>query len=190
MSCTPGAERDVEYKDVRTLLAHELVLEESEETQRLISELRAARKRGYLTKTELLAICMWKSPRAINLCKMNSPSEIRRLSKQAFASRSERTKLEALTRLQGVGVPMASAILMLTNPRRYGVIDIRVWQLLFDLKSVHTKPRGIGLNCKNWYQYLMKLRYHAKELNVSVRCVEHTLFRYQREGQQGVLYAW
>ena len=85
-------------------------------------------------------------------------------SSLAFGTRSERIKLEALTALHGVSIPMASAILTLTNPRRYGVIDIRVWQLLFDLKSVRTKPRGVGFNFNNWYHYLMKLRYHASEL--------------------------
>jgi hypothetical protein len=31
---------------------------------------------------------------------------------------------------KGVSVPMASALLTLLDPKRYGVIDIRVWQLL------------------------------------------------------------
>jgi hypothetical protein len=134
------------YKDLRILLATELVNDESEETLTLTSELVAARKRGYLTRSEFLAICRWKSPRAIRLCEQNSRSQIRRLSTLAFTSRSERVRLEALTSLHGVSVPMASAVLTLTNPQRYGVIDIRVWQLLFDLKSVRQKPQGVGFN--------------------------------------------
>jgi len=31
---------------------------------------------------------------------------------------------------KGVSVPMASALLTLLDPKRYGVIDIRIWQLL------------------------------------------------------------
>jgi len=177
------------YTDLRTLLAHELTKEEHEDARRLIRELRAARKRGWLAKSELLAICRWKSSRAIRLCEENSPSKIRRLSTQAFATRSERIKFEALTTLRGVGAPMASSILMLTNPQRYGVIDIRVWQLLFELQSVRQKPRGKGFNFKNWYQYLIKLRFHAKELKVPVRCIERTLFLYHKKIQRGPLYA-
>jgi hypothetical protein len=183
-----GPESKMLYKDLRILLANELVNDESEETLTLMSELAAARKRGYLTRSEFLAICRWKSPRAIRLCEQNSRSQIRRLSTLAFTSRSERVRLEALTSLHGVSVPMASAVLTLTNPQRYGVIDIRVWQLLFDLKSVRQKPQGVGFNFKNWYHYLIKFRYHARELNVSARCVERTLFRYHRKIQQGVLY--
>src|SRR5262245_21902525 len=176
------------YKDLRTLLANELVRDESEETLKLMNKLSVARERGYLTKSEFLAICRWKSPRAIPLCEQNSHHRVRRLSAVAFTTRSEKLRLEALTSLHGVSVPMASAVLTLTNPQRYGVIDIRVWQLLFDLKSVRRKPQGVGFNFKNWYHYLVKLRYHAKELNVSARCVEHTLFRYHKKIQQGVLY--
>ncbi len=83
---------------------------------------------------------------------------------------------------------MASAILTLVDPKRYGVIDIRVWQLLFAIRSVTKNPKGIGFNFKNWYQYLCKLRFHAKELGVSVRVVERTLFNYHKEIQDGLLY--
>ena len=92
--------------------------------------------------------------------------------------------------LKGVGLPMASAILTLVDPKRYGVIDIRVWKALFSIGSVTTKPRGVGFNFKNWYHYLCKLRYHAKELGVSVRTVERTLFLYHQENQDGLLYDW
>jgi hypothetical protein len=151
-------------------------------------QLGQARKRGYLTKREFLAACRWKSPRAIHLYAQNSPSKIKKESAIAFATKSEQRKLKALMTLKGVGVPMASAILTLTNPRRYGVIDIRVWQLLFDLGSVQTKPRGVGFNFKNWYEFLITLRSYARELGVTVRCVEHSLFRYHQKVQTGVLY--
>src|SRR6185295_13433294 len=119
------------YEDLPTLLAHELIREDTPDTVALIRDLRVVRQRGHLTKPEFLAICRWKSPRATRHYMKNSPARIRRQSAMAFASRSERARFEALTALDGVGTPMASAILTLTNPRRYGVIDIRVWQLLF-----------------------------------------------------------
>ena len=178
----------MKYKDVSSLLANELTLDESPETRQLVRDLRVVRQRGYLTKGEFLAICRWKSPRAIKLCENNSHHQIRRQSAMAFASRSERVRFEALTALHGVAAPMASAILMLTNPRRYGVIDIRVWQLLFDLGSVRTKPGGVGFEFSDWYHYLMKLRYHAKKLEVSVRTVEYSLFLYHQRVQRGALY--
>jgi hypothetical protein len=38
--------------------------------------------------------------------------------------------MEHLLALDGVSVPVASAILTLLDPRRYGVLDIRAWQML------------------------------------------------------------
>ena len=73
-------------------------------------------------------------------------------------------------------------------PYHYGVIDIRVWQLLFAINSVRKNPKGIGFTFKYWYRHLCKLRYHAKELGVSARAVERTLFYYHREIQEGLLY--
>jgi len=118
----------------------------------------------------------------------NSPDRIRRHSAMALASRDERARLEALTALDGVAASTASAILTLTNPSRYGVIDIRVWQLLHDLGSVRTKPSGVGFTFNDWRDYLAVLRLHAKQLGVSVRAVEYSLFLYHQRVQVGRLY--
>jgi hypothetical protein len=176
------------YRDIAELLASELTREESPATQQLIRDLRVVRRRGYLTKREFLTICRWKSPRAIRLCESNSSHRIRRQSAIALASGFERTRFEALTGLHGVGAPTASAILTLTNPRRYGVLDIRVWQLLHELGAVTTKPGGVGFSFDNWDVYLLTLRGHAKALGVSVRTVEYSLFQYHQRVQLGPLY--
>jgi hypothetical protein len=176
------------YENIAAVLANELTLEDTPETRQLIGDLRVVRKRGHLTKPEFLAICRWKSPRSIRHCLKNSPARIRRQSATAFASRDERVQFEALTALDGVGAPTASAILTLTDPRRYGVLDIRVWQLLFELGSVRTKPGGVGFTVNEWCVYLEVLRLHAKQFRVSVRAVEYSLFLYHQRVQEGVLY--
>jgi hypothetical protein len=176
------------YQDLATLLANELTREDTPDTLQLIEDLRDVRQRGYLTKREFLAICRWKSPRSIRHCMKNSSGRIRRQSAIAVATRSEQVRFDALTELDGVGAPTASAILTLTNPRRYGVMDIRVWQLLFEFGSVRTKPGGAGFTFGDWHPYLLTLRDHAKQLGVSVRAVEYSLFRYHRRAQEGVLY--
>ncbi len=96
--------------------------------------------------------------------------------------------MELLTALDGVNVPMASAILTLIEPTRYGVIDIRVWQLLFAIDSVRKNSQGRGLNFDHWHHYLRKLRSYAKELRVPARAVERTLFEYHKKIQKGRLY--
>src|SRR5438445_5143702 len=89
-------------------------------------------------------MCRWKSPRALRRYAANPAATVRRVSRAVLAARSERSRLELLTRLRGVSVPTASAILTLIDPRRYGVLDVRAWQLLFGLGSVGRKPAGRG----------------------------------------------
>ena len=67
---------------------------------------------------------------------------------------------------------MASAILMLLNPKRYGVIDIRVWQLLHKVGAVKKNYMGVNFAFQNWYQYLMIIRYFAKKFSTSARLIE------------------
>ena len=176
------------FRNVSVVLKHYLSTEEDVKTAALIRELRNARLRGYLTRAELEKVCRWKSARAIHLINRNSVIRVRTTTCRALTTRSERCRLEALTTLDGVSVAMASAILTLLNPRRYGVIDIRVWQMLYALGEVTKKSGGVGFNFDNWYQFLMKLRYFAKQLGVGARDIERSLFFAHQANQKGTLY--
>jgi hypothetical protein len=176
------------YRKLRVLLTHYLSTEEDAETATLIRELRQTCLRGYLTRGDLEKICRWKAARAIGLIKTNSGTRVRTATRRALATKSERRRIEALMTLDGVSVPMASAILMLLQPRRYGVIDIRVWQLLYAMGAVTKKSSGVGFNFNNWYQFLMIIRYFAKELFVGARDIERSLFLAHQEFQKGTLY--
>jgi hypothetical protein len=169
-------------------LVRKFLSDDSEEALALVRDLRPARARGYFTPSELEAVCRWKAPRAMAYIKANSPALIRRTTKQALGTRSERQRLDALLKLRGVGVPMASAMLMLVNPRRYGVIDIRVWQVLHAIGVVTTNPSGMGFRFRNWYQYLCIIRYVSKKLGVRARDVEWALFRAHKYYQVNTLY--
>jgi hypothetical protein len=150
--------------------------------------LRHAKKDKVISKADLINICRWKSPRAIRHIKFNRPGTVKALTRKALSTRSEQKRIDHLTQLRGVKLPMASAILTLVNPKRYGVIDIRVWQLLYAIKSVTKKPKGVNFNFKDWYHYLCKLQFYAKELEVPIRTIERTLFLYHKKLQKGTLY--
>lgn len=175
-------------RTLRDFLDAHPIADEEEDTEALICRLRPAKSRGYLTRGEFLAVCNWKSPRARRHFERNSHHNIRRATQVAFGSRSERVRFDALTVLAGVSTPMASAILTLTDPRRYGVIDIRVWQMLFRLGSVSTRPSGIGFQFNHWHRLLVVLRSHASRLAVDVRAIERTLFFHHRSHSRGRLY--
>jgi len=87
-----------------------------------------------------------------------------------------------------VSVPTASAILTLIEPRRYGVLDIRVWQLLHALGAVEACPAGRGFGAAHWEQFLRLLRAQARARRTTPRLVELTLFHYHRTVQTGQLY--
>ena len=176
------------YAGLVVLLRRELVLEEDAGTRALMRRLGPARRRGWLSRAEFLAMCRWKSPRALRHYRRNSPARIRAVTRAALAARRERRRIELLTALRGVNVPVASAILTLLRPRHYGVLDIRAWQLLYRLGAVTSRPDGRGFGASHWIEYLETLRRHARALGVSARAVEYTLFHCHRKYQAGRLY--
>jgi len=177
-----------EYSDIKKLIRNRLLTDEHPPTQALIKEFKKIRKRGYFTKAEFLKMCNWKSARPRRFYESNSAQSIQSVSEKVFATDYEKRRIELLTSLSGVSIPVASAILMLTDPEKYGVIDIRVWQLLYQYKEVSVKPTGRNFSFQNWYNYLMKLRYFANQFNVGARKIERTLFEYHKEIQEGNLY--
>jgi hypothetical protein len=180
--------KKIPYKNLEILIKENLIREEHEGTRLLIAELKPVKKRGYLLKAELVKISKWKSPRAIHLIKNNSEKSVNRLTQEAFSARSEKNKLELLTKLKGVSVPMASSILMLLNPKRYGVIDIRVWQVLYKIGTMTSNSKGINFKFNDWHGYLIIIRHFANKFNVTSRDIERTLFKVHQTYQQGNLY--
>ena len=176
------------YKSLKDLLDTQPIVEEDPKTLKLINRLSHVLETRELSRGEFLDICYWKSARSIRRCERNSAIKIETTSHKVFATTSEKRKLELLTSLYGVNVPTASAILTITNPKDYGVIDMRVWHLLYALGSVKTNPSGIGFSFSHWYKYLQILRYHAKRLEVQARLVELTMFAFHKEHQIGTLY--
>ena len=76
----------------------------------------------------------------------NSEEEVISTSKGVLSTDFEKRRLELLVELKGVAIPTASAILTLIDPENYGVIDIRVWQVLFLYGSVKVKPTGTNFS--------------------------------------------
>ena len=178
----------VPYRSLRALLRRELVTEEHAPTAALIRRLAHVKRAGRFTRAEFLAMCRWKSPRARRHYERSSPAVIRRVSAAALGAPSEGARMEQLIALPGVSVATASAILTLIDPRRYGVLDIRCWQLLFSIRSVSANRRGRAFTVAQWEQYLARLRGHARALGVSARTIEYTLFHCHRKLQRGRLY--
>ena len=167
--------------------SHQPIAEDLRFTE-LVRRLRPARTRKYLTKGDLVAVCRWKSPRVLPLILQNSHHHIRKLTEAALGTRVEAVRMKALISLRGVSVPMASSALSALNAQRYGVIDIRVWKLLYKYRLVTGRAAGTHLSVSDWEQFLVVIRSCAKALSISARSVEHTLFRIHQKRASGPLY--
>lgn len=164
--------------------------QEGPKFQSLGARFRAVRLRGYMSKEDLIAVCNWKSPRARPLCLSNHGNAVIGASRLAFFMRDEEARMQALIQLNGVSVPMASAILTSFDPKRYGVIDIRVWQALHHIGHVKENPRGTNLRVEHWLVYLEVLRKLAMASRRTVREAEQALFYYHAgELQKSRLYS-
>jgi len=178
------------YSDIQSLLLACLVHNEYPDTAPLIASLSHIRTTGYFTRSEFLPMCKWKEPRERRRQNWESNTEdgVRALSAQAFGAPDEARRILHLCRLRGVGIAVASAFLALTDPERYGVIDIRVWQLLALYQEVDYDLDGRNLQVLHWLDYLDKIRLWADELKVTVRTIERTLFQHHRDIQTERLY--
>lgn len=180
--------RRLPYSSLEPLVRDHLRVKEDPGTAALILRLRPARRRGYLTKGEFEAACRWKSPRASHLFRTNTRQRIRSATTAALGTRNERRRLEALLTLDGVSVPMASALLTLLDPERYGVIDIRVWQLLYTIGAVEGNRAGTGFTFSHWSRFLDVIRHLSRQFEMPPRAIERTLFAVHQKYQEGLLY--
>ena len=93
-----------------------------------------ARKEDWVGRGVRKGIIAWKAARILG--KATWDLEIPRTTRRAFelastGSQDELTKaVELLDDLSGVGVRMATAILMFYDPERYSVMDVNAWRSL------------------------------------------------------------
>lgn len=154
---------------------------EDPEVAKLIQSLKPARARGHITRSELLKVCRFKSSRRIGECEKNSPAAVQQASRAAFSTPLPNLKIGFLCALSGVAVPMASSVLTLTNPKKFGIIDRNAWQVLHRFGCTNEKPSGQGLTASNYEWYLHFIREIADTLNRTPRAIDLWLYRYFQE---------
>jgi hypothetical protein len=110
------------YSDIQSLLSACVVHDEYPDTAPLITSLSHVHATSYFIRSEFLTMCKWKEPRERRRQNWasNTEDEVRTLSAQAFGAPDEARRILYLCRLRGVGIPVASAFLALTDPEHYG----------------------------------------------------------------------
>ncbi len=136
----------------------------------------AARARGYLTRSEFLQICEWKTPRSRPLCVRNKAQSVRKVTHAALSMRDEELKMRTLLRLSGVGMPTASVILHFCDRGMYPILDVRVlWSLGI------TKPPSFTI--PYWLKYTKFMRGLADRTKQEMRTVDRALWQYSSDHQ-------
>jgi hypothetical protein len=138
---------------------------------------RVARGRGYLTRSEFLAMCRWKTPRSARRCASNSTEHIREATTLALASRDERAKIGILRLLAGVDWPTASVLLHFLDRRPYPILDVRA---LWSLGISRAPAYDFGF----WERYVAFTRGIAGKAGHSMRTVDRALWQYSKVRQR------
>jgi thermostable 8-oxoguanine DNA glycosylase len=108
-------------------------------------KLKTDRNPLYLDLSDLEKVLTWKLRRQywrqFLMRKKNTDEIIQKITKLAFEIEHDdkdyetELKINILRSLDGVEVPIASAILALVHPDKYAVIDFRVWRQIFNEKK-------------------------------------------------------
>lgn len=140
------------------------------------------KKFDHLKQDELLKIDLWKTRKGRNQhhIKNNKPEFIISQTRDAFHSNTEKEIIQKLKVIKGIGLPTASAVLMFHDPKRYGVFDVRVCRILFELGITEKKFDTKKIN--DFLEYNVTIRRIAegaeRKLNrkVTIRDIDKTLF--------------
>jgi hypothetical protein len=129
---------------------------------------------GNYGRSNIETIFEWKTKgRGRSRLRNNSDEEIAEALGLAAHAKTERAAIAVLLGLQGVHVPVASAILTAIDPERYTVIDFRALEAL----GSNSKDRSVNF----YLEYLDACRKLAKRRNVTLRDLDRALWQWSSE---------
>jgi hypothetical protein len=129
---------------------------------------------GDYRRANLDIIFHWKTKgRGKSRLLHNTDTEIEEALRLAARASTERAAMAVLCGLDGVDVPVASAILTAIDPQRYTVIDFRA------LESLGTKCSTVTLGF--YLAYLKHCRELATQHEVSLRTLDRALWQWSSE---------
>ena len=140
------------------------------------------KKRGYLTKCELIKVAKWKVPKKRNTIRnviKNYPDDVKEMTLSAFKATvddsicylyNQRTRRDV--GLHGVRIPVGSAILHWFHEDRYPIWDrYAIWSVQLD-KSQYKN------DFERWKAYTLFCRDVAKRYKVCMRTLDRALLKY------------
>ncbi|MBZ1349011.1 MAG: hypothetical protein KY053_02180 [Candidatus Liptonbacteria bacterium] len=134
-------------------------------------------RRGYLTPEEFFAIVIWKSNRAKTNVRRGigkSQKTIHTITSEIFRAKTPEQKLNILTSIPSIGIPMASAILTVCYPNDFTIADYRACSSLKDFggEIIGNPTAKISV----YFEYLEKCKELARKYKLSLRNFDRILW--------------
>ena len=132
------------------------------------------RNKTFLTKSELLRIAKWKLrrvwfPKHRKEIESNPDSIIEKTTQRAIKEADDKKRIEILTALNGIGIPVASSVLTVLYPKEYAVFDINGWYALYDEEKK-------SFSLEDFIRYTQDVRGICKNQDLTAREVDKGIF--------------
>ncbi len=157
---------------------------ETDEIKQYLSSLRKLRKPLYLNYQEFDRILKWKLRdqygRQEHIRQENTDIIVKDITTLALNISHEDSdyelelRLNVLVALRGVAIPVASAVLALTYPEYYAVIDFRGWRQIFGFDKRY-------FTISDYKLYLAEIQNLANELGWLPQEVDLAIWEYDRQ---------
>jgi hypothetical protein len=128
----------------------------------------------FLTKEDLLKIVKWKmarlwAKRHLKEIEKNLDSKIIEVTGKALKVSDDKSRIELLTEIHQVGVPLASTILSMLDPKKYAVVDINGWYALYGKEKK-------SFSANDFAVYNAKVRELCSRCSMTAREIDKALF--------------
>ncbi len=133
-------------------------------------------RQRYLTKQQLMLLARWKSVRSAHHVQGNSEAFVQEITGFALTANDERSRIEALTLLDGVLWPTASVVLHFFHYDKYPLLDFRaLWSL-----STEQPPY---YSFEFWWKYVQTCRNLSEKTGTEMRELDRALWQYSKVNQ-------
>lgn len=151
-----------------------ITVAERAEEQAFERVLAAWRQRSELSKDLFVRIARWKSVRKTPNYVANGEDDVLAATRRGFAAVTDIEAVAALTRLDGVAVRTASALLHWMAPERYPILDFRVLRALgVPEPSNYDDPRFYA-------RFAEQVRQLATKLGVDLRTLDRAMWAWDK----------
>ena len=136
----------------------------------------SVKDKGYLTRSELIAMADWKRYTLPNLIKANLPERVIAVTHEALSLSDDWKKPETLTVLDGVRESVGFVILHLYDREKYPILDKHA------LNSIGINHRQVKYNALFWQEYVKFCQAKAECHGVCMRVLDRALYKFSQSG--------